>query len=145
MTDSGLKGITYEAQPQRIDMEKNSTAQSRINLHLVQQGIRNNIPVMLDQYTTMVKASAPEKDQLFVSLLSPVVVKLDLPVVIGTEQSKNERQGNEQESQGWIGEFIGDLSFRNIVRVGAISTAGGLIGYIIYMRIKKRKPKEMKR
>jgi hypothetical protein len=139
MTDSGLKGITYEAQPQRIDMEKNSTAQSRINLHLVQQGIRNNIPVRLDHYTTMVKASAPEKDQLFVSLLSPVAVKLDLPAVISTEQSKNERQGNEQENQGWIGGFIGDLSFRNIVRVVAISTTVGLIGYIIYMRIRRSK------
>ena len=139
MTDSGLKGITYEAQPQRIDMEKNSTAQSIINLHLVQQDIRNNIPVRLDHYTTMVKASAPEKDQLFVSFLSPVVVKLDLPVVISTEQSKNERQGNKQENQGWIGEFIGDLSFRNIIRVGAITTAVGLIGYIIYMRIKRSK------
>ena len=139
MTDSGLKGITYEAQPQRIDMEKNSTAQSRINLHLVQQGIRNNIPVRLDHYTTMVKASAPEKGQLLISILSPVVVKLDLPAVISTEQSKNERQDNEQENQGWIGEFIGDLSFRNIVRPGAISTAVGLIGYIIYMRIKRSK------
>ena len=139
MTDSGLKGITYEAQPQRIDMEKNSTAQSRINLHLVQQGIRNSIPVRLDHYTTMVKASAPEKGQLLISILSPVVVKLDLPAVISTEQSKNERQGNEQENQGWIGEFIGDLSFRNIVRVGAISTAVGLIGYLIYMRIKRSK------
>jgi hypothetical protein len=96
MTDSGLKGITYEVQPQRIDMEKNSAAQSRINLHLVQQGIRNNIPVRLDHYTAMVKASAPEKDQLFISLLSPVVVKLELPTVISTEQTNNERQNNEQ-------------------------------------------------
>ena len=87
----------------------------------------------------MVKASAPEKDQLFISILSPVVVKLNLPAVISTEQSKNERQINEQENQGWIGEFIGDLSFRNIVRLGAISTAVGLIGYIIYMRIKRSK------
>jgi hypothetical protein len=87
----------------------------------------------------MVKASAPEKGQLLISILSPVVVKLDLPAVISTEQSKNERQDNEQENQGWIGEFIGDLSFRNIVRVVAISAAVGLIGYIIYMRIKRSK------
>jgi hypothetical protein len=68
-----------------------------------------------------------------------MVVKLDLPAVISTEQSKYERQGNEQGNQGWIGEFIGDLSFRNVVRVGAISAAVGLIGYIIYMRIKRSK------
>jgi hypothetical protein len=33
----GLKGITYDAEPQRIDMEKNSTGESTINLNLVQQ------------------------------------------------------------------------------------------------------------
>jgi hypothetical protein len=138
MTDSGLKSITYEAQPQRIDMEKNSTAESRINLNLIQQGNKNNIPPRLNQYTTMVKASVPEKDQLFVSLLSPVMVKLDLPAAVATGQSKNDKQSPEQEEgQGWLGGFVGDLSFRNIVRVTAASVAVGLIGYIIYMKIKR--------
>ena len=139
MTDSGLKAITYEAQPQRIDMEKNFTAESRINLNLIQQqGNKNNIPPRLNQYTTMVKASVPEKDQLFVSLLSPVIVKLDLPAAVATGQSKNDKQSPEQEEgQGWLGGFVGDLSFRNIVRVTAMSAAVGLIGYIIYMKIKR--------
>jgi virginiamycin B lyase len=139
MTDSGLKGITYEAQPQRIDMERNSTAESRINMGLAQQSNLNNMPARLDQYTIMVKASASEKDQLLVSLLSPVVVKLDLPTVTSTEQRQNNKQGSEQGDQGGIGEFLGDLSLRNIVRVGAISAAVGLIGYIIYIRIKRSK------
>jgi virginiamycin B lyase len=139
MTDSGLKAITYEAQPQRIDMEKNSTAESRINLNLIQQqGNKNNIPPRLNQYTTMVKASVLEKDQLFVSLLSPVIVKLDLPAT-ATGQSENDKQSPEQEDQGWLEGFIGDLSFRNIVRLTAASAAVGLIGYIIYTRIKRLK------
>jgi streptogramin lyase len=139
MTDLGLKGITYDAAPQRIDMEKNSTGESRINLNLVQQGNRNNVPIRLDQYTLMVKASIPERDQLFVSLLSPVIVKLDSPVADSDGQSGNDKQGSEQEDQN--GGFIVDLSFRNIVRVGAITAAVGLIGYIIYMRIKRKSNK----
>src|SRR5215204_2861271 len=87
MTDLGLKGITYDAQPQRLNMEKNLTAESKISLNLVQQGSRNDIPVRLKQYTTMVKASIPEKDQQFVSLLSPIIIKLDLPDV-GSAQSE---------------------------------------------------------
>ena len=137
MTDSGLKGITYEAWPQRIDMEKNSTAESRISLSLVQQGTKG-MPIRLNQYTIMIKASAPEKDQLFVSLLSPVMVKLDLPAVT-TGQIENDKQGSGQGSQEGIGGFIEDFSFRNIVRVVAISAAVGLTGYIIYTRIKRSK------
>jgi len=87
MTDLGLKGITYDAQPQRLNMEKNLTAESKISLNLVQQGSRNDIPVRSKQYTTMVKASIPEKDQQFVSLLSPIIIKLDLPDV-GSAQSE---------------------------------------------------------
>ena len=144
MTDLGLKGVTYDAEPQRVDMEKNSTAESKINLNLVQQPNRNNAPIELDQYTLMVKASVPEKDQLFVSLLTPVMVKLDLPTAASSGQSGDDVQKSGEENQGWIEEF-GDLSIRNIVRVSAISAAVGLIGYIIYMRIKKSKePKKLK-
>lgn len=133
MTDLGLKGITYDAQPQRIDMENNSTGESRINLNLVQQGNRNNAPIRLDQYILMIKASVLEKDQLFVSLLSPVTVKLDLPAVTSNGESENDEQRDQK------GGFIEDLSFRNIVRVTAISAVVGLIGYIIYMSIKRSK------
>jgi streptogramin lyase len=137
MTDLGLKGITYDAQPQRLNMEKNSTSESKIGLNIVQQGNRNNIPIRLNQYTTMIKASVPEKDQQFVSLLFPVTIRLDLPAVISSAQSEDNRQEGEQENQGWIEGFVGDLSLRNIVRVIAITAAVSLIGYIIYMRIKK--------
>jgi streptogramin lyase len=137
MTDSGLKGITYDAQPQRLNMEKSPTAESIIGLSLTQQGNRNNIPVRMNQYTTMVKASVPEKDQQFVSLLFPVTIKLDLPTAISSAQSEDDRQGREQENQGWIEGLVGELSLRNIVRVIAITAAISLIGYLIYMRIKK--------
>lgn len=137
MTDLGLKGITYDAQPQRLNMERNSTSESKISLSLVKQDNRNDIPIRLNQYTTMVKASVPEKDQQFVSLLSPVTIKLDLPAVVSGAQSEDDRQGREQENQGWIEGFIGELSLRNILRVIAITAAISLIGYLIYMRIKK--------
>jgi hypothetical protein len=85
----------------------------------------------------MVKASVPEKDQQFVSLLSPVTIKLDLPAVISSAQSEDDRQGKEQENQVWIEGFVGELSLRNIVRVIAVTAAISLIGYIIYIRVKK--------
>jgi streptogramin lyase len=143
MTDSGLKGITYDAQPQRLNMETNLTAESKIGLSLVQQGNRNDIPVGLNRYTAMVKASVPEKDQQFVSLLSPVNIKLDLPSVVSSGQSDNDGLGTEQNSQGWIEAFVGDLSFRNIVRIIAISAAVGLTGYLIYGKVIR--PKGRKR
>jgi hypothetical protein len=87
----------------------------------------------------MVKASIPERDQLFVSLLSPLMVKLDLPMVRSSGQSEDDRQNPGQGNRGWIEEFVGDLSFRNIVRVTAISAAIGLIGYIIYRRFRAKK------
>jgi streptogramin lyase len=137
MTDSGLKGITYDAQLQRLNMEKNSTSESKINLSLVQQGNRNDIPIRLSQYTTMIRASIPEKDQQFVSLLSPIIVKLDLPEISSTQSEDDRQRRTEQENQGWVEGFVGDLPLRNIVRVIAITAAVSLIGYIIYMRIKK--------
>jgi streptogramin lyase len=142
MTDSGLKGLTYYAKPQRLDMEKNLTAESRIGLSLAQQGNRNDIPVRLNQYTTMVKASVLGKDQQFISLLLPLIIKLDLPAVVSSAQSDNDRQGTEEDNQGWIEAFVGDLSFRNIVRIIAISAAVGLTGYIIYGKVIRSKSRK---
>jgi hypothetical protein len=144
MTDRGLKGITYDAQPQRIDVEKNSSAESKINLHPVQQSDRNNTPVRLDQYTLMIKASVPEKDQLFVSLLSPVIAKLDSPAVNSKGESENDKQGFEQENQGWIGGFVGDLSFRNIVSYSNICSSRFDRIHNIHEDQKIKEPKEMK-
>jgi hypothetical protein len=63
---------------------------------------------------------------------------LDLPAAVATGQSENDKQSPEQEeSQRWLGGFVGDLSFRNIVRFTAMSVAVGLIGYIIYTKIKR--------
>jgi DNA-binding beta-propeller fold protein YncE len=141
MTDSGLRGIAYNAQPQRINMENNSTSESTITLNVVQQN-NNNIPVRLDQYTAMVKASAPEKDQLlFVSLLYPMLISLDLPSV-SQQQQQQQQEDNKQSSEGQDEGFIQDSSLRSIVRIVALPAAIGLIGYIVYVRIKKSKSKK---
>lgn len=134
MTDSGLSGITYDARPQRINMENNFTSQ--INLKAQQTNIN---PSSSGQYTIMTKASAPEKDQLFVSLLYPVPVKLDLPVM--KLQQQQQQEDNKQLSEG-KGGFIQDLSVRDIVRNAALLAAIGLIAYIVYRRIKRSKSKK---
>ena len=143
MTDSGLRGITYDAQPQRIDMEKNSTAESRINLSLVQQGTMNNMPIRLNQYAIMIKTSVPEKDQLFVSLLYPMLVSLNLPSL--SQERQQEEEDNKQSSEADQSGFIQDSSLRSIVRNVALSAAVGLIGYIIYVKIKSRRAKSSNR
>ncbi len=77
MTDSGLNGVTYTANPQRINMSNDTTntVESEITLKAEEDG-----KTQPGQYTMMVKSSAAEKDGLFVSLLYPLPIKLDVPV-----------------------------------------------------------------
>ena len=85
MTDSGFKGIQYTADPQSINLTKNALSKSYVTLKLGNntEGSNNNIISSIPrpgQYSTMVRASAFEKDKLLVSLLYPIPIKLDVPM-----------------------------------------------------------------
>ena len=123
MTESGLEGITYAAQPQWIDMEKNPVAELQINLKT-----ENN--ARSGQYTIMVRASAPEKDQLLVSKLYPVSITLNVPEPITQSQKFEERQDAG---------LIENISFKDMTKFLAVLAAIGLIGFLIYGRIKRSK------
>ncbi|HJT46965.1 MAG TPA: hypothetical protein VJ729_02195, partial [Nitrososphaeraceae archaeon] len=55
MSDSGLRGVTYIANPQRIDMQQYPINKSQITLNVQEDQARSG------QYTAMIKASASEK------------------------------------------------------------------------------------
>ena len=137
MTDSGLTGVTYDANPQRINMSNNtaSTVKSEITLKAEEDG-----KTQPGQYTVMVKASAAEKDGLFVSLLYPLPIKLDVPIPKPI-QKQSPRNSFENSKQNPLSDLfdIHDMSVRGILRLVALPTALGLIIYIIYIRIKRSK------
>jgi virginiamycin B lyase len=131
MSDSGLRGVTYTTNPQRIDMQQYPINKSQITLNVEQDQARSG------QYTAMIKASASEKrDQLlFVSLLYPVSLSLDVPTVphLSQQQQQNSFHNDNQKST-----FSSD-SLRTVARYLALPIAIGLIAFIIYGQIKRSK------
>lgn len=122
MTDSGLRGVSYLIQPQKIDMSKTSMSESKMILN-AEQDARPG------QYTIMVTASAFEKDDLVVSQLYPVQLTLNLP----EQASKSVGITKTGES-----EYLTDLSFPNIVRFTLIFVVIILIVYLVYRRVKRK-------
>jgi streptogramin lyase len=141
MSDSGLRGITYDAQPQRVNLENNSVvASSQINLNAEEEDNDNNNRARPGNYTIMVKASAPEKNSTlsFVSLLYPVAVTLDIPTVAVANTSQQQTSIEDKSSQQ-TSVFPSDTIVRDLARIISLSTAIALIGYIVYRRIKRSK------
>jgi hypothetical protein len=137
MTDSGLNGVTYTANPPRINMSNNttSTVESKITLKAEEEG-----KTQPGLYTIMVKSSAAEKDGLFVSLLYPLPIKLDVPVPKPV-QPQSPQSSIENSKQNPLSDLfnIYDTSLRGILRLISLPTAIGLIGYMIYSRVKRSK------
>ena len=138
MTDSGLSGVTYTANPQRINMSNNTTTsvvESEITLKTEEDG-----KTQPGLYTIMVKSSAAEKDGLFVSLLCPLPIKLNVPVPKPV-QPQSPQSSIENSKQNPLSDLfnIHDTSIRGILRLISLPTAIGLIGYMIYSRVKRSK------
>jgi streptogramin lyase len=135
MSDSGLKGVSYAAKPQRIDLGQHPANKSQINLNVEQDQARSG------QYTVMIKASASEKKDplLFVSLLYPITLTVDVPTTTSQQQQSQQQQNSFQDnSQKSAFPFGGEL-LRNMIRFLALSAAIGLIAFTIYRRIKRPK------
>jgi virginiamycin B lyase len=120
MTDSGLQGLTYASQPQRVNLSQNHQADAKVDLE-VEEGAAPG------KYTLMVRAIAPEKDGLFVSRLYPVSAILD----VSPPQPQADNMDNDDSN---VENTLSDL-----VRYASLSAAIGLGGYIVYRRIKKRR------
>jgi preprotein translocase subunit YajC len=91
----------------------------------------------------MIKASASEKrDQLlFVSLLYPIPLTLNVPTTTLISQQQQQQQNSFQNNNNQKSTFpsILDEPLRSILRIFAIPVAIGLIAFIIYRRIKRSK------
>jgi hypothetical protein len=137
MSDSGLKGVSYIAKPQRIDMDKYPANKSQINLSVKKDQARSG------QYTAMVKASASEKkDQLlFVSLLYPIPLTLDVPTS-HLSQQQQQQQNSFQNNNNQKSEFLFNEALRNMIRLLALPAAIGLIAFTIYRQIKRSKRRQ---
>jgi streptogramin lyase len=121
MTESGLSGMTYEAQPPRVDLQDAGAAASEIQIR-AQENARPG------DYVAMVRAFAPEKDGLVISKLYPVELVLDVPEPFPIE-------GNQQTA---------DTAMQDALRIGAPAGAAGLIAFAIY-RWRKAKRAERTR
>lgn len=122
MTESGLRGVTYTAQPPRVNLDQNQQPSIKITLNAVEGA-------MPGKYTLMVRATVPEKDGLLVSKLYPISLVLDVPA----PSSQNNNPSNTVTEQ-----VSTDSLIRDITRILAASVAVGLVGYLIYRRVRKK-------
>lgn len=121
MTESGLKGVTYEAQPPRVNLHGARSAESEIQI----RALENARP---GSYVAMVRAFAPENDGLIVSRLYPFELVLDVP-----EPAPGQDSVMIQNSQQAM-----DPGVQHALRIAAPIGAAGVLAFGIY-RWKKAK------
>src|SRR6266487_2516369 len=139
MGESGIAGINYTAQPQRIDMEKNSTVNSLIAFQVENEN--NTSTIKPGQYTIMVRATALEnKDNNSpVFLLYPVQIMLDVPAPPTHQQQLQQTYPNSISNnyQVSVNGFLDFTSLSGLLRIFPLLVAIGLIAYIVYRRIER--------
>jgi virginiamycin B lyase len=121
MTESGLRGVTYQANPPRVNLQQNSSAES--NIQLKAQDIAKP-----GTFALMVRTQAPGQDGLIVSRLYPVKLVLDVP-----------QPATQTGEPGTNSQTPALYEIRDLIRYLAIAAVVGLVGYIVYRRV-KRKP-----
>jgi virginiamycin B lyase len=124
MTESGLQGVTYEAQPQRMNLQDVKSNQSEIQISTQENARPGN-------YTLMVRAFAPEQDGLVISKLYPVKLVLDVPEPISGQDSENMFQDQVQQTS--------DTTVQDALMIAAPVGAAGLIAFGIYRWKKARR------
>ncbi|HKZ60838.1 MAG TPA: hypothetical protein VJZ68_00275 [Nitrososphaera sp.] len=129
MTESGIMGITYQSNPPRVNLQEHVSAESAIQL----QTQDNAKP---GSYTVMVRVQAPEQqDSLVISRLYPIKLVLDVPQPSATTQTG--------ESGNTSTQLPTPFDVRDRVRALAIAAIVGLVGFIVYRKV-KRKPTQSK-
>ena len=129
MTDSGLQGIGYTSQPQRVNLMDVPERDVGIDLKVeTEKAIAGN-------YTIMIRASFLENDGLVLSLLYPQLVKLDVPA---KPSEMNKIQNFQQFSSKNVESSNSSAMFRDSLRIGAIAVVIILVGYLIYHNIVRR-------
>jgi hypothetical protein len=128
MTDSGLSGVSYVANPPRTNLVENNNASTEITL-TIQDGTKPGT------FSIMTRASALEKNNLVISLLYPVLVTLDVPEPLSNEsiilkpQTTAVKQNQSSDATIYM----------------ALFTAGVLIAFMIYRRVRNQKLNQNKK
>ncbi|MGH9951871.1 MAG: hypothetical protein ACRD5J_09615, partial [Nitrososphaeraceae archaeon] len=140
--DSGLvQGLTYQSNPPRINMLSNPEV-TRYFSQMFLSFEQNYGSTSTGKYTAMIKSSAHERNEsLFVSLLYPINIVLDMPISQQGQQYprsgfENVKEKTTEKDFNIIGNI---LSVPGIIRTISFSSAIGLTGYIIYKKIRSRK------
>lgn len=125
MTESGLQGLTYLANPQRINLTDVTTIDGTLNLTVGKDAIAG-------KYTITPRVRTFEKDNLTISLSRPQTVILDVPVKKSQLQNLP-AESNQSNSNVTL------IFLRDLARYGSIAVAVTLIAYLIYKKIYQRK------
>jgi hypothetical protein len=126
MSESGPVGITYQANPPRVNLQQNSSSAAKSTIQLKTED--NAKP---GTYTAMVRVQAPEQqDSLIISRLYPIKLVLDVPQPTSTQTGPSASNSSQASTL---------FEVRDLIRALAIAAAVGLAGYIVYRRV-KRKP-----
>ncbi|MDP9489280.1 MAG: hypothetical protein M3P28_03645 [Thermoproteota archaeon] len=125
MTESGLRGLTYLVNPQRINLTEATSINGIFNLTLGNDALAG-------KYTITPRITVFEKDNLRISLSLPQTIKLDTPIL--NAQLNNTPIESSQTNSNDI-----DVLLRDLARYGSIGVAVTLIGYLVFRKIKKRK------
>ncbi len=125
MTESGLRGLTYLANPQRINLTEATSINGTFFLTVGKDATAG-------KYTITPRITTFENDNLTVSLSLPQTVRLDTPIL--KPQLKNISVESSQTNSNDIVVLLRDLA-----RYGSIGVAITLIGYLAYRKIKKHK------
>lgn len=163
MTETGLlPGLTYSANPQRINMsydsdnailiQPNEAYNSKIKLVLEEGDIEK---IRHNEYSVMIKSSASEgieqqqsqqhqevQHPLLVSLLFPIPVLLDLPLSTISDQQKASDE-NQPPTENFFG--IRDISLLSIIRILSLTGAIALVGYLIYAKVRRSRKSDKER
>lgn len=139
MSDSGIREIQYTAVPQAANLTEKAPAKAQITLKIGNISESNNILgssiPRSGLYNAMIKASAFERDGLLVSLLYPIPIELDVPTPKLQEQQKGQQNNNPflttNQNPFSLSSPLG------ILRQLALITVIGLIGFIVYSRIRR--------
>ena len=121
MSESGLRGVTYEARPPRANLQEARSIESEIEIMTDEDARPGN-------HIVMVRAFAPEQDGLIVSKLYPVQLVLDVPE--STLSNDSNMFQNQQTAETTV---------RDALRIGAPLAAAGLIAFVVYRWKKARR------
>ncbi|MFN2435308.1 MAG: hypothetical protein ABR515_08030 [Nitrososphaeraceae archaeon] len=125
MTESGLQGLVYLANPQRFDLTEVNRINGSISLTVGKE-------VSTGKYSIAPRVSTTENDNLTVSLSYPQTINLDIPV--NNDQIQNLPVESNQFSSNTT-----SILFRDLLRYGSVAIGLTLIGYLVYRKIRRDK------